>query len=379
MHAPEEPVRIGINGFGRIGRAAFRASLDRTDLQVVAINHTAPTFKHLLRSILFDSTHGPCKHSADISIDEQAPALVFRGRRIALTSERDPLKLDWAAVGADYVIESTGKMLTMETAGQHIKAGAKKVVISAPAKDPNVMTCVVGVNRKAYISDVHDIVSNASCTTNCLAPLAKVLNNAFGIQSGMMTTVHASTSSQHILDGYSKKSLRLGRSVGSNIIPTTTGAASAIALVLPELAGKLTGISVRVPVSNVSLVDLTVVLSRPVSSKEEFLQPLRDAAAGRMKSSIGPLSKVITVNDDELVSSDFNGWPYSCIVDTAATTMLDERTFKVIAFYDNEMGYSVRLLDLAVYMASVDKGVQSPPDRAQSPPVNLVDALQNAL
>ncbi|GAA6018669.1 hypothetical protein JCM10207_009003 [Rhodosporidiobolus poonsookiae] len=363
---------IGINGFGRIGRAAFRASLERKDLQVVAINHTAPSLKYLLHSILWDSTHGPCKHAADLAIDEETNSLVFRGRRIALSSERDPTKLDWAASGAEYVIESTGKMLTVETASQHVQAGARKVIISAPSKDAK--TIVVGVNRKEYSPDM-TVVSNASCTTNCLAPLAKVLNNAFGIKSGMMTTIHASTSSQHILDGYNKKSVRLGRSVASNIIPTSTGAQKAIALVLPELAGKISGISVRVPCQNVSLVDLTVTLERPVASVEELLQPLRDAAAGKLKSSIGPLSNVIAVNDDELVSSDMCGWQQSCIVDSVATTRLNDTTFKLLAWYDNEYGYSVRLLDLAVYMHTVDMGVASPADK-QRPPVNSVSLAE---
>ncbi|GAA6040986.1 hypothetical protein JCM8097_000525 [Rhodosporidiobolus ruineniae] len=369
---------IGINGFGRIGRAVFRASLDRDDLQVVHINHTAPTTKHLLRSILFDSTHGPLRHSADLSASDSGDALYFRGRRITLSSTRDPSQLNWAEYGAEYVVESTGKMLTVESASQHLQSGAKKVVISAPSKDAK--TIVVGVNRKEYSPEMN-VVSNASCTTNCLAPLAKVLHNAFGISSGMMSTVHASTSSQHILDGYSKKSLRLGRSVASNIIPTTTGAASAISLVLPELTGKLTGISIRVPVSNVSMVDLTVVLTKPVATKEELLQPLRDAAAGRMKSSIGPLSNVIAVSDDELVSSDFCGWQQSCIVDSAATTKLDDKTWKIIAWYDNEWAYSVRILDLIEYMASVDRGVESPADQVKGPvnPASLAAAVEAAV
>ncbi|GAA5986964.1 hypothetical protein JCM11641_002269 [Rhodosporidiobolus odoratus] len=361
-------VRIGINGFGRIGRAAFRASLEREDLEVVAINHTAPSLRYFLHSCLYDSTHGRCKFAANLRIDEESQSLFFEDRKIKLFSERDPLKLQWNGAGAEYIIEATGKMLTVEAASQHIKSGARKVVISAPSKDAK--TIVVGVNRKEYKPDMQ-VISNASCTTNCLAPLAKVLHQAFGIESALLTTIHASTSSQHILDGYNKKSVRLGRASGTNIIPTTTGANKAISLVLPELAGRFTGISVRVPVQNVSLVDLSVVLSRPVPSKEALLQPLRDAAAGKLKSSIGPLSNVIAVNDDELVSSDFNGWQQSCIVDSEATVMLNERTFKIIAAYDNECGYSVRLLDLIVYMYTMDRGMQSPPDRSL-PPVDAV-------
>ncbi|KWU43047.1 glyceraldehyde-3-phosphate dehydrogenase [Rhodotorula sp. JG-1b] len=350
--------RVGINGFGRIGRAVFRASLNRDDLEVVAVNHTAPNLKTLLYSIHYDSTHGRLPDAQDLTVDEANNCLVFRGRRIVLFSQRDPLKLDWAAAGAEYIVEATGKMLTTETASQHLQAGAKKVVISAPAKDAETKTIVVGVNRKEYRPDMK-VVSNASCTTNCLAPLAKVLHDEFGIVSGMMTTVHASTSSQPILDGYSKKSVRLGRGVGQNIIPTSTGASKAVALVLPELAGKFAGLSVRVPTNNVSMVDLTVRLERPAESKEALLHPLREAAAGRRKWSIAPLTNVISVSDEELVSHDFLGREESCVVDVAATLMLDPHTFKVIAWYDNEYAYSVRCLDLASYMHAVDNGLRS--------------------
>ncbi|POY74224.1 putative Glyceraldehyde-3-phosphate dehydrogenase (phosphorylating) [Rhodotorula taiwanensis] len=349
---------VGINGFGRIGRAVFRASLNRDDLDVVAINHTAPNLKTLLYSIHYDSTHGRLAQAAELTLDEASNSLVFRGRKIALFSERDPLKLDWASVGAEYIVEATGKMLTTPTASQHLRAGAKKVVISAPAKDAETKTIVVGVNRKEYRPEMQ-VLSNASCTTNCLAPLAKVLHDEFGIESGMMTTVHASTSSQPILDGFSKKSVRLGRGVGHNIIPTTTGASKAVALVLPELAGKFAGLSVRVPTNNVSMVDLTVRLERPAESKEALLHPLREAAAGRRKWSIAPLSNVIAVCDEELVSHDFLGREESCIVDVAATLMLDPHTFKVIAWYDNEYAYSVRCLDLVKYMHTVDNGLTS--------------------
>ncbi|BGP37565.1 hypothetical protein JCM10450v2_001480 [Rhodotorula kratochvilovae] len=358
-HSTAPPkARIGISGFGRIGRAVFRASLVRDDLEVVAINHTAPNLKTLLYSIHYDSTHGCLPNSADLTIDEADNCLYWRGRRIQLFSERDPLKLDWRGVGAEYIAECTGKLLTTTLAMQHIEAGARKVVMSAPAKDSETKTIVVGVNRKEYRPEMK-VLSNASCTTNCLAPLAKVLNDEFGIETGMMTTIHASTSSQPVLDGYSKKSVRLGRGVGQNIIPTSTGASKAVALVLPELAGKFTGISVRVPVNNVSLVDLTVTLTRPAASKEDLLFPLREAAAGRRKWSIAPLNDVIAVIDDELVSQDFVGRNESCLVDAAATTMLNPHTFKVVAFYDNEHAYSVRLLDLLGYMYKVDNGLMS--------------------
>ncbi|KAL7419472.1 hypothetical protein Q5752_006310 [Cryptotrichosporon argae] len=344
------PCIVGINGFGRIGRAAFRASLDRDDLIVTAINHTAPTADYLLYAIKYDSTHGPCRHADALSVRDGA--LYVGERRVELFSERDPAKLDWAAAGVEYVVEATGKMTTTATAGAHLASGARKVVISAPSKDAK--TIVVGVNRKEYHPSMN-ILSNASCTTNCLAPLAKVLHRAFGIEFGMMTTVHASTSSQPILDGYSKKNRRLGRGVGSNIIPTTTGAATAVQLVLPELAGKFTGISVRVPVNNVSMVDLTVRLERPVASVAELLAPVRAASTGL--SSLGPLSNVLCVVDDELVSHDFLGWQHSCIVDAHATVMLNDRVFKIIAWYDNEFGYACRLLDLVRFIHTVDHGL----------------------
>ncbi|KAM0747913.1 putative glyceraldehyde 3-phosphate dehydrogenase [Meredithblackwellia eburnea MCA 4105] len=343
--------RVGISGFGRIGRAVFRASLDRDDLIVVAINHTAPSLEHLLHAIIHDTTHGPCHHRSSLSIKDGF--LYFRDRKIHLTSERDPANLDWEKNGgAEYIVEATGKMTTVALAERHVKeAKAKKVVISAPSKD--APTIVVGVNRLCYQREM-TVVSNASCTTNCLAPLAKVLHMHWGIKTGMMTTIHASTSSQPILDSFSKKSRRLGRGVGSNIIPTTTGAAKAVALVLPELVSKFTGISVRVPVNNVSMVDLTITFENPIQSKEALLAPLREAASGASKNAAGPLSNVIAVNDEELVSSDFLGWDQSCIVDSVATTVLDEWTAKIVAFYDNEWAYSVRILDLIKYMYTVD-------------------------
>ncbi|KAK4047685.1 hypothetical protein OIO90_006114 [Microbotryomycetes sp. JL221] len=352
MPSVAKPCLVGINGFGRIGRATFRASLEREDLQVVAINHTVPALDYLLHVIRYDSTHGVCKQTQDLSID--GDDLVYKGRRIKLFSERDPTKIDWKSAGAEYIIEATGKMTTVETASKHLHSGARKVIVSAPSKDAK--TIVVGVNRKDYRPNM-DVVSNASCTTNCLAPLAKILHRSFGIEYGMMTTVHASTSSQHVLDSYSRKNRRLGRAVASNIIPSTTGAATAVKLVLPELAGKFTGISVRVPVNNVSMVDLTVTLTKPVKSKEELLQPLRDAAAGKVGSY--SLSNIVAVSDEELVSSDFLGWEQSCIVDSAASIMLNETTAKIVAWYDNETAFSVRMLDLAAYMHTVDNGLKT--------------------
>ncbi|SGY79472.1 BQ5605_C008g05141 [Microbotryum silenes-dioicae] len=361
---------VGINGFGRIGRAAFRASLARDDVKVVAINHTAPDLSYLLHVIRYDSTHGTSPYANEFSITESGD-LKFLDRTIKLFSERDPEQLDWASAEVEYVLEATGKMTTVEAASRHCKPGkgAKKVVISSPSKDAK--TIVVGVNRREYDSSMQ-VVSNASCTTNCLAPLAKVLQRCFGIEYGMMTTVHASTSSQHILDGYSKKNRRLGRGVGSNIIPTTTGAATAVQLVLPELTGKFTGISVRVPVNNVSMVDLTVSLTTPVASVEELLKPLREAAAGRYGSSLGSLTTVICVDDDELVSSDFLGYQQSCIVDSHATVQLNPTTFKIIAWYDNEYAYSVRCLDLIRYMFEVDHGLRGGETPTASRPISPV-------
>ncbi|WWD00963.1 glyceraldehyde-3-phosphate dehydrogenase, type I [Kwoniella sp. B9012] len=361
--------RVGINGFGRIGRALFRLLLERDDLLLVAVNHTAHSLEHLMTAIMHDSTHGKFKLGAELSIcppdhpallqptpnNPHPSALVFRGRLIHLFSERDTTRLDWTLAEAEYIMESTGKYTTKEKAELHIKYGkARKVLISAPSKD--TLNCVYGVNHHVY-EGIEDVLSNASCTTNCLAPVALVLQRAFGVETGMMTTIHASTSSQKVLDGFSTKDIRQGRSAMGNIIPATTGAAQAVVKVLPELAGKFHGISVRVPVTNVSLVDLTVTLSTPVSSKEELIRPFREAAARRPIQSSTPhpdgpaLAGVLGVSDEKLVSSDYLSSTQSSIVDVDATVMLNERTAKIVAWYDNEWGFSSRMCDLVAYIA----------------------------
>ncbi|KAJ6093405.1 Glyceraldehyde/Erythrose phosphate dehydrogenase family [Penicillium sp. IBT 16267x] len=328
---------VGINGFGRIGRNVLRAALVRSDIQVVAINHTCVTVEDLVYLIRYDSSMGNLDDRVDIQIGSDA-LITIDGKRIALTSERDLKKLDWASVGADYVLECTGKFTKRELAMEHITYGnAKRVLISAPSSD--APTFVYGVNSDDYKpSEECRVVSNASCTTNCVTPVLKVLHESFGITQGFLTTIHAATRSQQVLDGYSKKNARLGRTVFNNIIPTTTGAAKAVASVLPELKGKVTGISIRVPTPNVSMIDLTVSTDKP-TSLAEIISKFRLAAKSDMAG-------VLRVTDEELVSSDYNGSPYSAIIDAPACTELNPQFFKIMAWYDNEWGYSNRLLDL---------------------------------
>jgi glyceraldehyde 3-phosphate dehydrogenase len=352
---------IGINGFGRIGRALFRICLDRDDVDMVAVNHTAASIEHLLMAIRHDSTHGPCRHSSELSVapadhpgllkpTEKNPnpsALLYKGKLIHLFSERDPAKLDWSSAGADYIMESTGKMTTVDKAAVHIsEAKGKKVIISAPSKDAR--NIVFGVNQGDYAGE--DVVSNASCTTNCLAPVAAVLHRAFGVETGMMTTIHASTASQKVLDGFSAKDMRSGRSAMGNIIPATTGAAQAVVKVLPELAGKFQGMSVRVPVTNVSLVDLTVKTIKPFNTKEELMGAFK--AAANTPVSEGGLKGVLGVCEEKLVSSDYLTSSQSSIIDIDASVCLDGQTAKIIAWYDNEYGFANRMVDLAIYMAA---------------------------
>ncbi|KAB8072369.1 hypothetical protein BDV29DRAFT_196935 [Aspergillus leporis] len=335
--------KIGINGFGRIGRNVLRAALSRIDLQIIAINHTCASVQDLIYLIRYDSCMG--KLSDDIRIHALSETLItINGYQIALTSERDLTKLNWSALGVEYVVECTGKFTRRDLAMQHITHGnAKRVVISAPSSD--APTYVYGVNSEEYVADEdRRVVSCASCTTNCVTPVLKVLHEQFGIEQGFLTTVHAATQSQQVLDGYSKKNRRLGRSVFDNIIPTTTGAAKAIATVLPELTGKVTGVSIRVPAPNVSMIDLTVSTQQP-TSMAEIMTAFRRAA----KSD---LAGVLHVTDEELVSSDYKGNSNSAIVDAAACTELNPQFFKIMAWYDNEWGYSNRLLDLTAHVAS---------------------------
>lgn len=334
--------------------------MNRDDVNLVAVNHTAASIEHLITAIRHDSTHGPCRQASEIQIapadhplmlapTENNPnpaALLYRNKVIHLFQQRDATKLDWASAGADYIMESTGKMTTVDKASAHLAGGkAKKVIISAPSKDAR--NIVYGVNHTDYAGD--SVVSNASCTTNCMAPIAAVLHRAFGVDNGMMTTIHASTASQKVLDGFSAKDIRSGRSAMGNIIPASTGAASAVVKVLPELAGKFQGLSVRVPVTNVSLVNLTVRTTKPFGTKEDLMNAFRKAA--NTPVSVGGLQGVLGVSEEKLVSSDYLTSYQSSIIDEDASIVLgDGHTATLIAWYDNEAGFSSRMLDLAVYI-----------------------------
>jgi glyceraldehyde 3-phosphate dehydrogenase len=327
-------VRVGINGFGRIGRLAFRAARGK-DLEVVGLNDLtdAKTLAHLLK---WDSVHG--RFPGEVEAEQDA--IVVDGKRIPVTAERDPAKLPWKQLGAKLVIESTGHFTDRAGAAKHLEAGAERVIISAPATDPDV-TIVLGVNSDAYDPARHRIVSNASCTTNCLAPVAKVLNDSFGLDSGWMTTIHAYTNDQVILD-FPHKDLRRARAGAVSMIPTSTGAAKAIGLVLPELKGKLDGYAMRVPTSDVSIVDLTARL-RKSTDAEAINAAMRKAAAG-------PLKGILQVCEEPLVSIDFRGNPHSSILDALSTKVMDGSFVKVLSWYDNEWGYSMRVVDLALHM-----------------------------
>ena len=324
-------MKIGINGFGRIGRLAFRAAIERADIEVVGINDLVEP-DYMAYMLKYDSTHGPFNGTVAV----EGGHLVVNGKTIRVTAEKDPANLKWNEVGAEIIIESTGLFLTMETAQKHIDAGAKKVVMSAPAKD-DTPTFVMGVNNKELKAD-QTIVSNASCTTNCLAPLAKVLNDTFGIEEGLMSTIHAVTATQKTVDGPSHKDWRGGRGAYQNIIPSSTGAAKAVALVIPALKGKLTGMSFRVPVADVSVVDLTVRLKNP-ASYEDIKKAMKDASEGPMKGILG-------YTEDEVVSQDFKGDARTSIFDAKAGIALNNNFVKVVSWYDNEWGYSNKLIDL---------------------------------
>lgn len=329
-------VKIGINGFGRIGRCVFRAACDNEDIDFVAINDLtdAKTLAHLLK---YDSVHG--RFDKEVNVGDNS--LVVDGKEIKVLSERDPGNLPWRELGVEVVIESTGRFRDRESAGKHLKAGAKKVVISAPAKDPD-WTVVLGVNEKDYDPEKHNIISNASCTTNCLAPVAKVMLDSFGIRKGFMTTVHAYTSDQCLLD-LPHKDLRRARAAAASIIPTSTGAAVATALVIPELKGKLDGLAMRVPTTNVSIVDLVLETEKKVSV-EKVNNALKSAADGELKG-------ILACIDEPLVSIDFNGNPNSSIVDLASTNVIGDNMVKILSWYDNEMGYSNRIVDLVLYIS----------------------------
>lgn len=330
--------KIGINGFGRIGRMAFRAAINRPDIEIVGINDLLDA-DYMAYMLKYDSTHGQFSGTVEASDGN----LVVNGKKIRVTAEKDPANLKWSEVGAEIVIESTGLFLTQEAAQKHIAAGAKKVVMSAPAKD-DTPTFVMGVNHK-NLNASHTIVSNASCTTNCIAPLAKVLNDKYGIEEGLMSTVHAVTATQKTVDSPSSKDWRGGRAGYQNIIPSSTGAAKAVALVIPELKGKLTGMSFRVPVSNVSVVDLTVRLKK-AATYEQIKDTMKEAANGELKGIIG-------YTEDDVVSQDFIGDPRTSIFDAKAGIALNDNFVKVVSWYDNEWGYSNKLIDLVQELAKV--------------------------
>ena len=331
-------VKLGINGFGRIGRMVFRAAVENfsNDIQVVGINDLLDP-DYLAYMLKYDSVHGAFK--GDVKVEDGA--LVVNGKKIRVTAEMDPANLKWNEVGADVVVESTGFFLTDETARKHIQAGAKKVIMSAPSKDSTPMF-VYGVNHKTYAGQ--DIISNASCTTNCLAPLTKVLNDKFGVVRGLMTTVHAATATQKTVDGPSKKDWRGGRGILENIIPSSTGAAKAVGKVLPELNGKLTGMSLRVPTSDVSFVDLTVELAKE-ATYDEICAAMKAASEGELKGVLG-------YTEDAVVSTDFRNDSRTSIFDVKAGIQLDKTFVKVCAWYDNEWGYSNKVLEMAKVIAA---------------------------
>jgi glyceraldehyde 3-phosphate dehydrogenase len=328
-------IRIGINGFGRIGRLVMRAAAERQDIEVVAINDLLDT-DYIAYLLKYDSTHGV--FNGEVSVDNNS--LVVNGKTIRITSEKDPAALKWGDVNVDVVVESTGLFLTKETASKHIEAGAKKVVMSAPSKDDTPMF-VMGVNHESYAGE--SIVSNASCTTNCLAPLAKVLNDKFGIVDGLMTTVHATTATQKTVDGPSMKDWRGGRGAGQNIIPSSTGAAKAVGKVIPELNGKLTGMAFRVPTPNVSVVDLTVNLATP-TSYDNICAAMKEASEGELKG-------IMSYTEDAVVSNDFIGNANTSIFDATAGIALTDTFVKVVSWYDNEWGYSSKVLDLVAHIS----------------------------
>ena len=334
-------IKVGINGFGRIGRFVFRASTKRNDIEVVAINDLLPV-DYMAYMLKYDTMHGAFQGT--IEADVEKSELIVNGNHIRVTAERNPADLKWNEVEAEYVVESTGLFLTQEKAQAHIQAGAKYVVMSAPSKDTTPMF-VCGVNFDKYEKGTQ-FVSNASCTTNCLAPIAKVLNDKFGIENGLMTTVHSTTATQKTVDGPSLKDWRGGRAASGNIIPSTTGAAKAVGKVIPELNGKLTGISMRVPTLDVSVVDLTVNLKN-AATKEQICAAMKEASEGELKGVLG-------YTEDAVVSSDFLGNVHTSIFDANAGVYLTDTFVKVISWYDNEIGYSNKVLELIAHMAKVN-------------------------
>ncbi len=332
-------IKVGINGFGRIGRMVFRASVNHPEIEIVGINDLCPA-DYLAYMLKYDTMHG--QFQGTVSATETA--IVVNGKEIPIYAKRDPAEIPWGELGAEYVVESTGLFLTKEKSEAHLKAGAKKVIMSAPSKDDTPMF-VCGVNLDKYTTDMN-FVSNASCTTNCLAPIAKVLNDKWGITDGLMTTVHSTTATQKTVDGPSLKDWRGGRAASGNIIPSSTGAAKAVGKVIPELNGKLTGMSMRVPTLDVSVVDLTVNLAKP-AKYDEICAAMKEASEGELKGILG-------YTDEAVVSADFLGDPRTSIFDAKAGIALTDTFVKVVSWYDNEIGYSNKVLELIKHMYSVD-------------------------
>ncbi|EIE81131.1 hypothetical protein G6F46_005356 [Rhizopus delemar] len=333
-------VNAGINGFGRIGRIVLRASLDNPNVNVVAINDPFIDLDYMVYMFKYDSTHGRFKGT----VEKKDGKLVVNGQSISVYTERDPAKIPWGQDGADYVVESTGVFTTVQAASAHLQGGAKKVIISAPSADAPMFVC--GVNLEKYTSDL-TVISNASCTTNCLAPLAKVIHDNYGILEGLMTTVHATTATQKTVDGPSNKDWRGGRGAGANIIPSSTGAAKAVGKVIPELNGKLTGMSFRVPTPDVSVVDLTVRLEKP-ASYDEIKAVIKQASESEA------LKGILGYTEDQVVSTDFVSDTHSSMFDAKAGIQLSPTFVKLVSWYDNEYGYSTRVVDLLAYVAKVD-------------------------
>ncbi len=332
-------VKIGINGFGRIGNLTFQAALEKGEVEIVAINDPFIDSDYMAYMVKYDTVHG--KFKGEVSAKDGK--LIVNGKEIKVYNEMDPKNIPWGKDGVEYVLECSGVFTTMEKAQAHLDAGAKKVIISAPSKDAPMF--VMGVNNEKYTNDMN-IVSNASCTTNCLAPLAKIINDNFGIKDGLMTTVHSTTATQKTVDGASKKDWRGGRAAAANIIPSSTGAAKAVGKVIPELNGKLTGMAFRVPTIDVSVVDLTCNLAKP-ATYEEICQTVKKASEGELKG-------IVEYVEDDVVSSDFIHDSHTSIFDSKAGIALTDTFVKLVAWYDNEWGYSNKLVDLAIYMASKD-------------------------
>ena len=334
-------IKVGISGFGRIGRVVIRAAMDMPEIEIAGINVRNADLEYLLYMLKYDTIFGRFPRSLEL----YDKGLIIDGKKVPVYSESEAVNIPWAECGAEYIVEATGAYVTTEKALDHLKAGAKKVIISAPAKDKETPTFVYGVNHQNYTSDMQ-VVSNASCTTNCLAPLVKVIEDNWGIDQGLMSTIHSATAKQKVVDARSMKDWRTGRCVFGNIIPSTTGAAKAVGLVIPSLQGKMTGISYRVPTADVSVIDLNVVLKKP-ASYEEICAKIKEASETHMKG-------VIEYVDDEVVSGDFVGDPCTSIFDAREGIELNDRFFKLIAFYDNEFGYSSKILELIKHTYAVD-------------------------